>query len=144
MIGRKWNSLRFGHREFKPNQLFRCIYVVVASYFQDDSTVLKPVIFESFRGSLAAWRNEHELFNVFKPLGKVCQKLRDDFTFKAARFDRSSDNYQFTRTGVVHSGLLNNFQQVTPILPGAGDAGQRTQGANGFALLSDDLAHIVG
>jgi len=72
MIGGKRDSLRFGYPEFKTNQLFRCIYVVVTSDFQYHSIVLKPVILESFRASFAAWRNEHELFNVFKPLGKVC------------------------------------------------------------------------
>src|SRR5690349_19155647 len=97
MIRRQRNALRFGNREFKSDQLFGCFNIVVTSQFQYDSIVLEPVILETFSGSFAAWRNKDEFVDLFKPLRKVCQKLCDNLAFQAARFDRSSDNHQFTR-----------------------------------------------
>src|ERR1041384_5430044 len=100
MIRRQRNAFRLRNSELKSDELFGRFDVVVVGELEYDSIVLKPVIFESLRCSLAAGRNKDQLFDVFEPVGKICQKLRDDLAFEAARSNRSSDNHQFTRAGI--------------------------------------------
>jgi hypothetical protein len=85
-----------------------------------------------------------QFINVFKTIRKVCQKLRDDFAFEAARLNRSSDNNQFHSKRCRPSESLERFPKDIAGSLGSGDASQRAQGANRFALLAYDLAHVVG